>query len=390
MMADIPKVRFKGFSEGWERRRLKNEFSNFIVPMRDKPKEFGGEIPWTRIEDIEGKYLNGSLSGKYVTEDTVNKMNLKIIPKDSLIVSSSATFGVVAVVTQDLVTNQTFIGLVPNEKDTLDYWYVFFHSDETRKYMKLESAGSTIFYIARESFENMSIKVPKKEEKLKIGLYFDVLDHLITLHQHKCDETKELKKYMLQKMFPKNGKKIPEIRFAGFTGDWEERKLEEIAIEIVAGGDVDKNLLIESGNYPVIANALTNNGIIGYYENNYRIKAPAVTVTGRGDVGYAKARDVDFTPVVRLLTIKSEHDVYFLENAINTLKIVVESTGVPQLTVPQLSKYVVSFPKSIEEETKIGAYFSHLDHLITLHQCKCDELKEVKKFMLQNMFPQKG
>lgn len=389
-MADIPKVRFKGFSEGWERRRLKNEFSNFIVPMRDKPKEFGGEIPWTRIEDIEGKYLNGSLSGKYVTEDTVNKMNLKIIPKDSLIVSSSATFGVVAVVTQDLVTNQTFIGLVPNEKDTLDYWYVFFHSDETRKYMKLESAGSTIFYIARESFENMSIKVPKKEEKLKIGLYFDVLDHLITLHQHKCDETKELKKYMLQKMFPKNGKKIPEIRFAGFTGDWEERKLEEIAIEIVAGGDVDKNLLIESGNYPVIANALTNNGIIGYYENNYRIKAPAVTVTGRGDVGYAKARDVDFTPVVRLLTIKSEHDVYFLENAINTLKIVVESTGVPQLTVPQLSKYVVSFPKSIEEETKIGAYFSHLDHLITLHQCKCDELKEVKKFMLQNMFPQKG
>ncbi|SEQ29674.1 Type I restriction modification DNA specificity domain-containing protein [Lachnospiraceae bacterium RM5] len=167
----------------WEQRKLSDEFSNFIVPMRDKPKEFGGNIPWTRIEDIEGKYLNGTLSEQYVTEDTIKKMNLKIIPKDSLIVSSSATFGVVAVVTQDLITNQTFIGLVPNEKESLDYWYAYFHSDEARKYMRLQSAGSTIFYIARESFENMPISVPSKDEMLKIGTYFDKLDNLITLHQ---------------------------------------------------------------------------------------------------------------------------------------------------------------------------------------------------------------
>ena len=105
----VPKLRFPKFTDEWEQRKLSDEFSNFIVPMRDKPKEFGGNIPWTRIEDIEGKYLNGSLSGQYVTEETVKKMNLKIIPKDSLIVSSSATFGVVAVVTNDLITNQTFI-----------------------------------------------------------------------------------------------------------------------------------------------------------------------------------------------------------------------------------------------------------------------------------------
>ena len=110
-------------------------------------------------------------------------MNLKSIPKDSLIVSSSATFGVVAVITQDLITNQTFIGLVPNDKETLDYWYAFFHSDEARKYMRLQSAGSTIFYIARESFENMPIKVSTKDEMIKIGTYFDNLDNLITLHQ---------------------------------------------------------------------------------------------------------------------------------------------------------------------------------------------------------------
>lgn len=146
---------------------------------------------------------------------------------------------------------------------------------------------------------------------------------------------------------------------------WEQRELGEIATEMIAGGDVDKSLLCEDGSCPVIANALTNDGIIGYYKNEYRVKAPAVTVTGRGDVGHAKARNVDFTPVVRLLSIKSEHDIYFLENAINTIKIVVESTG-----VPQLSKYVISYPNSSEEETKIGTYFRNLDHLITLHQCK--------------------
>ena len=198
----VPEIRFAAFTDNWEQRKLGDEFSDFIVPMRDKPKEFGGTIPWTRIEDIEGKYLNGSLSEQYVTEETVKKMNLKIIPKDSLIVSSSATFGVVAVVTQDLITNQTFIGLIPNEKETLDYWYVFFHSDEARKYMKLESAGSTIFYISRESFEKMPITIPSKNEMVKIGAYFSNLDNLITLHQRKSDSLKQVKKYMLQNMFP--------------------------------------------------------------------------------------------------------------------------------------------------------------------------------------------
>lgn len=197
----FPEIRFEEFSDAWEQRKLSDEFSNFIVPMRDKPKEFGGSIPWTRIEDIEGKYLNGTLSDQYVTEETVQSMNLKIIPKNSLIVSSSATFGVVAVVTQDLITNQTFIGLVPNEKETLDYWYTYFHSNEARNYMRLQSAGSTIFYIARESFENMPISVPSKKEMIKIGQYFENLDHLITLHQRKMEILINIKKVCMDKMF---------------------------------------------------------------------------------------------------------------------------------------------------------------------------------------------
>ena len=159
---------------------------------------------------------------------------------------------------------------------------------------------------------------------------------------------------------------------------------------MVAGGDIDKDLILAEGQYPVIANALTGDGIVGYYDKEYRVNAPVVTVTGRGDVGHAKARLVNFTPVVRLLSVKSEHDVFFLENAINTLKIVIESTGVPQLTVPQLAKYEVAFPRQLDEEEHIGAFFKQLDHLITLHQRKFEKLTNVKKSMLEKMFPQNG
>ena len=211
------------------------------------------------------------------------------------------------------------------------------------------------------------ISFPKSlDEEEKIGTYFRNLDNLITLHQREClPKTCSLASWFYQQTNRK------------MTSFWEQRKLGDVAIEMIAGGDIDKGLILEEGRYPVIANALTNDGIVGYYNNEFRIKAPAVTITGRGDVGHAKARIVDFTPVVRLLTIKSKHDVFFLENAINTLKIVIESTGVPQLTVPQLEKYEVVFPKQLAEEEKIGAFFKQLDNLITLHQCKDFSLKSV-------------
>ena len=205
------------------------------------------------------------------------------------------------------------------------------------------------------------------EEEKKIGAYYKKLDYLITLHQRKC------------------------YRFIDIALDaWEQRKLGEIAIEILAGGDIDKEKVVDDGVYPIYANALTNDGIVGYYNDYYRVKAPAVTVTGRGEVGHAQARMTDFTPVVRLLAIRSSHDCYFLENAINNHKVVVESTGVPQLTVPQLSSYDIHFPEDIEEEKKIGAYYKKLDYLITLHQHKLFCAKNVMKYITNDInTPQK-
>ena len=240
----------------------------------------------------------------------------------------------------------------PRNKMALGYLGYYLNSDAYHQQLLPLMQGIKVLSLSRTNVQKTMVYYPKNNvEQQLIADCFRNLDNLITLHQ-------------------RNSADFVSRFFSDFTNTWEQRKLVEVATEMVAGGDIDKDLILDEGRYPVIANALTNDGIVGYYNEDYRIKAPAVTITGRGDVGHAKARIVHFTPVVRLLSLKSNHDVFFLENAINTLKIVIESTGVPQLTVPQLAKYEISFPKSLDEEEKIGAYFKHLDNLITLHQCE--------------------
>ena len=271
--------------------------------------------------------------------------------------------------------------------DFIEYYFATKLPD--RELGKLISSGARmdgLLNIGYNEFMGIQMLFPSVEEQKQISNYFRSLDHLITLHQQKITLLTKLKKTMLEKMFPKKGSVIPEFRFNGFANAWEQRKLGDEAEEILAGGDIDKEKAVDDGVYPIYANALTNDGIVGYYDDFYRVKAPAVTVTGRGEVGRARARMIDFTPVVRLLAVRSNHDCYFLENAINNHKVVVESTGVPQLTVPQLSSYDICFPKDIVEERKIGTYFNQLDHLITLHQRKLDMLKKLKSACLSEMF----
>ena len=181
---------------------------------------------------------------------------------------------------------------------------------------------------------------------------------------------------------------IPKIRFYSYQGAWVEKRIADI-VKISAGGDVDKERLKESGKYPVIANSLTNKGIVGFYDD-YKVKAPAVTVTGRGDVGYAVARHENFTPIVRLLTLQSENiDVDYLENQINSIRILNESTGVPQLTAPQLGNYKVYHPE-IEEQIAIGSLFHTLDDLLSSYKDNLANYQSLKATMLSKMFPKAG
>ena len=182
-------------------------------------------------------------------------------------------------------------------------------------------------------------------------------------------------------------RKAPILRFKGFTDDWEQRKLSSLG-KIIAGGDKDSKKLKQEGKYPVIANNLENDGIIGYYENDYKVDAPAITITARGNIGNATARFVNFTPVVRLLVLKTNLNTKFIEQSINNIKFFIESTGVPQLTVPQLSNYSIFVPNK-SEQYKIGLMFNQLDSLIALYDRKLKLLSQVKKYFLDNLFAEK-
>lgn len=181
--------------------------------------------------------------------------------------------------------------------------------------------------------------------------------------------------------------KVPELRFDAFDGEWEEKKVSDIG-KITAGGDINKSIIKDKGKYPVIANGDNNNGIVGYYDFDYKIEGPAVTISARGNIGTAVARNYNFTPVVRLLTLKTDHNIYFTAENLNRLKIFNESTGVAQLTSPQLSLYKISVPTILEQE-KIGGLFIKIDQLIESQQALVDQTKAFKKSMLQKMFPKK-
>ena len=306
-----------------------------------------------------------------VNEDVVKKYKTSILQNGDVIFVDTAedeTVGKcseIAGLTDEIVLSGLHtIPCRPKLKFADGYLGYYVNSEIFHQQLLPFMQGIKVTSISKAAMKKMNIIYPKSvEEQTKIGGYFYNLDNLITFHHRKLNILNKICRYA-----------------------WEQRKLGDEATEMLAGGDIDKSRVVKNGQYPIYANALTNDGIVGYYDDYYRVKAPAVTVTGRGDVGHAQARTVDFTPVVRLLAIRSEHDVYFLENAINKHGVIVESTGVPQLTVPQLGNYIISFPTTIDEEIKIGNYFHNLDHLITLHQQKCKQLQIIRKFMLQNIF----
>lgn len=183
-----------------------------------------------------------------------------------------------------------------------------------------------------------------------------------------------------------NKQQEPCLRFNGFSGLWEEKYLDEVG-DFSAGGDIKKEKLTPFGRYPVLANALTNNGIVGFY-NDYEFESPAITITGRGDVGIAKARKENFSAVVRLLVLKNKpnYDVDFLEQAINKIDFHIESTGVPQLTVPQCRSYSIYLP-SESEQTHLGLFFRRLDSQIAESRAVLEKSRQLKKAMLAKMFP---
>ncbi len=193
------KKRLPGFGDVWDVVQLKRIISEFIVPMRDKPTALTGPIPWCRIEDFDGKYLKKSLSNQGVDLNTVSKMNLKIFPVNTLLVSCSANLGRCAIVKQKLVTNQTFIGLVPS--DRIDVEFLYYKMSREDKNLNNMATGTTISYLSREQFENYEILIPSsKAEQTAIANILSDCDSEIAALEEKRDKYKEIKQGMMQQL----------------------------------------------------------------------------------------------------------------------------------------------------------------------------------------------
>ena len=179
--------------------KLKEIVDEFIIPARDKPKNFDGDIPWCRIEDLNGKYLSDTTSNNYVSEETVEKMNLKLIPKGSIIFSCSASIGKVSILKKDLCTNQTFIGLVPNEKVDVDYLY--YQLGLYKNSLEKLASVTTIPYISKNTFKNFEIIFHEKVKQKKISGFLSLLDEKIEANIRLINKLEELSKLLYDYWF---------------------------------------------------------------------------------------------------------------------------------------------------------------------------------------------
>ena len=397
-----PKIRFKGYEEDWEQRKLPEfvTFFNGLTYTPDDVEETGtlvlrsSNVKNGEIVDADNVYVND----KVVTSENVQEGDIIVVVRNG----SRALIGKHAQIKAPMPN--TVIGAFMSGIRSEHSSFVNALLDTSAFENEIaKNMGATINQITGYMFSKMEFMIPSGEEQQKIGEYFQSFDDLITLHQRKCEETKKLKKYMLQKMFPQNGKRVPEIRFAGFTDDWEQRKLpefvtffngltytpddvEETGTLVLRSSNVKNGEIVDADNVYVNDKVVTSenvqegdiivvvrNGSRALIGKHAQIKAPMPnTVIGAFMSG-----------------IRSEHSS-FVNALLDTSAFENEIAKNMGATINQITGYMFSKMEfmipSGEEQQKIGEYFQSFDDLITLHQRKYEELQKIKKFMLQNMF----
>ena len=403
-----PKIRFKGFTKDWEQRNV-SEITKFHKQGFYTTEEY----------DNSKKYY--LLRGTDLTE---NKLVLKDTPKidatekdydafkteigDFLIVRSGTvgTYGIVDVDIPAIFGSYLIDFRFDMEQVTNEFFGYFYQSSLFKSQLNKIIQASANTNINAENIKSTVISLPSLNEQRRISEYLGNLDNLITLHQRKCEQTKKLKKYMLQKMFPQNGAKVPEIRFDGFTYDWEQRKLIDVCDYVDYRGKTPTKT--DSGVFLVTAKNVKD-GYIDYgasqeyiseddYEEVMHRGKPEigdVLITTEAPCGnVAQVNRADIALAQRIIKYRGQSNIvdntylkyYLLSPEFQDILNAKSSGGtVKGIKGSILHQQEIKYPK-YEEQFKIGSYFNNLDHLITLHQRKCDELKKMKKYMLQNMF----
>ena len=375
----VPQIRFAGFTDPWEQRKLGELTESYSggTPAAGESEFYGGSIPFIRSAEIAAESTE-----LFLTEKGYESSSARMVkPGDVLYALYGATSGEVAVSRQKGAINQAILAILP--RDDCDARYITAWLRKQKGYIVTTYLQGGQGNLSGVIVKNLEVFIPSLPEQQKIGFMLSHLDSLITLHQRKYDKLCVLKKSMLDKMFPKGGSLYPEIRFAGFTDPWEQRKLGEVA-PLQRGFDLPVSQMI-SGPYPVVM----SNGVGGWH-SKYAVKGPGV-VTGRsGTIGGLQYIEGDFWPHNTSLWVTSFNGnepkfIYWLYSSLN-LERFGSGSGVPTLNRNDVHDQLIGVPCNIAEQRRIGAFFDRLDSLITLHQRKLELLRNIKKSMLDKMF----
>ena len=389
-----PIIRFKGYQDDWEQRKLGEISDSYSggTPTAGKSEYYGGDIPFIRSAEV-----NSDSTELFLTDEGLKNSSAKMVNKgDILYALYGATSGETGLARLDGAINQAILDIKPHENYDAAFIMQWLRKSKENIIGTYLQGGQG--NLSGSIVTSLMIDCPNHEEQKLIGEYFQNLDHLITLHQRKCDETKRLKKYMLQKMFPQNGKKVPEIRFSGFTDDWEQRKLGDICKmngRIGFRGYTEKDIITkEAGGILTFSptNIVDNQLTIGvkntYITREKYNESPEIMVQ-KGNILFVKTGSTlgksalvtgieeDCTVNPQVVVIKVESNLQKILSVVLTSSPVQKQIAavkiggaVPTMTETELKNIDLALPQNVNERIKIGEYFENFDNLITLHQRK--------------------
>ena len=387
-----PKIRFKGYTDDWEQRKFGDLGSVAMCKRIFKEQtSTDGDIPFYKIGTF------GAEPDAFISRELFEEYRGKFQYPNigDMLISASGTIG----------RTVEYKGEEAYFQDSNIVW--FKHDDrvdnsflkciyEIVKWSGIE--GSTIKRLYNDNFLKTEFSMPKVAEQQQIGMYFQSLDHLITLHQRKCEQTKKMKKYMLQKMFPQNGAKVPEIRFDGFTYDWEQRKFSELYARSSEKNDgsigMDKNITVATMQFKNDVKVSTTE----YLKTYYTFKLGDIAFEGHQSKEFRYGRFVEndigngiVSHIFAVFRPIQEYDLYFWKYAINneTLmqRILARSTKASTMMHDLVTNDFLNetfLVPSVKEQKQIGAFLNKLDNLITLHQRQTDFYKKISFYYISS------
>ncbi|MED1809012.1 restriction endonuclease subunit S [Bacillus subtilis] len=406
-MSDIiklPKIRFAGFTDAWEQRSVSDfaeEAYGGGTPKTSVDEYWGGNLPWIQSSDLAEHQVSDIQTKKKITKIGLKNSAAKLVPANSIAIVTRVGVGKLAFMQFEYATSQDFLSIT---KMKVNEWFGVYSL-----YKKLQTElhavqGTSIKGITKEELMNKKIMVPVEiDEQQKIGSFFKKLDETITLHQRKLELLKDMKKSLLQKMFPKDGANVPEIRFAGFADAWEQHSLSKVGDFVRASVDPQATPHASFVEYsmPSYDNGRNPETVFGDSMQSIRLKISGdVLLINKLNVRQKRIWFVEDAPSNAVASSEfmpftsTEIDLAFLEQLMLSDKTTRDlesissgtSNSQKRITPSDVLKYIIKFPVDRAEQEKIGSFFKNIDNLIIFHQRKLNSLKNLKKSLLQQMF----